>query len=197
MAACNITIGGTSGSVLITYTLSGKTTTINAPFGTTQIIDDASTDITYTTLSGNATASSGCVTITAVAQGCYKYSWETIGNNNDEANGMVFDGVDFNGTLISVTETPYTDGAGYINLATVINDLSDSRITVISGKMELSTRSSMNNYMIVKVTGAVIPTIRITDPLYSHHLYLKGTIQADCDLPAGYTEFNQCSAPAL
>lgn len=192
MASCLITIGGTSGSVQINFTLAGVPNTINAGFGTTQYIEDTATAITWSTISGDATASSACVTIVHLTVGCYLYSWETIGNSNTEANSMVFDGIEFNNVLTAIPELDYTNGEGYTGLASLLTDLQDNRLKVMSGKRVMSTRSSLNNYMILQIVGSVIPMIRITDPLYSHHLYLKGTLQTDCTTPVGYTEYNNC-----
>lgn len=76
MAACLVTYTG-SGLVEINYKIATVPYTIRSNGGPL-FIDDAATDVTYTTLTGDIIATSLCLTITDLPFTYYKIGWKDI-----------------------------------------------------------------------------------------------------------------------
>ena len=198
MASCAITIGGTSGSVVINYLLGAVAHTMTGSFGETIYINDTATAITYTNVSGDATASSVCVTITNLPTTCYIFDWSinTVvvgcdGFSYVPASDYTFDAVLLDSTVVPLTSTSYSEVSSTV-LAQAINDLNDSRVEAVATKVTSGT-GTREMYLIVKVTGTYVPQIRVNATIGNHKLYLKGTVTVDC-IPNGYTAFTNCPA---
>ncbi len=204
MASCLITIGGTSGGVIINYTLGGNALSMNGGFGQSLYINDTATDITYTTTSGDATASSGCVTITDLPYECYILNWETRDITfRTQAYPLKFDTIYLDAEDLAIPLSEY-DRHNLEGLAININELGDARIKAIAGKtVQAPLRGSFNHYLLVRVQGAMIPKLRIlnvdTDlPRAAHYGYVEGVVQADCSIDVDFTTYDICdyTAPA-
>lgn len=191
MASCAITIGGTTGSVVINYTLSATAHSMTAIHGETIYINDAATAITYTTVSGNATASSGCVTITSLPVTCYTIDW-VINTSVSGFNGFgysattdtTFDAILLDSTVVPITSVALTELTPN-TLTSAINALGDARISAVASK-KVSNDGNIEFYIIVQVTGTYLPSVRM-NATNSHKMYLKGVVSADCT-PTGYDE---------
>lgn len=196
MASCLITIGGTSGEVLIKYKLGGVDQSMISTFGKSIYINDAATNITYTTLSGNATASSLCVTITELPYICYDLSWETYDIlKRNPPFSLKFDAILLDEEVISIPETT-VDRYAIGNLVDNINGV-DERVKLIAGKPLESNRYTTNFYLLIRVAGSEIPSLRIknTDVTLGrdpHYMYIKGTVASDCTPDSGYEEYTIC-----
>lgn len=197
MASCLVSITGTSGSVQLNYLLSGIPQLMTGNVGDSIYINDIATSVTYTTLSGDAVASSLCETITALPQTCYIFSWglngipyspSIIGFLQDAQ--FNFTGVGLNDSFVSIPSTPYTAYTPDA-LAYEINSLNNPLIEAVA-KMTIFTTNRKEHFLIVKTTSTTIPELRITNSFGEHLLYLKGVVTLDC-LPSGYTLINTCS----
>lgn len=201
MASCVITISGTSGEVLIKYKLSGVNHTMTGGFGQTIYINDTATDIYWKTVSGDAAAASGCVTITELTYTCYQIDWESYNFiQTTPPFSLKFDSVYLDNTQITITSSDvnrYTlDG-----LAATINDLDDDRVKAVAGKVSQSNRNTFNYSLILKVEDPYEPSLRIINsdvslPRDDQFLYIKGATALSC-LPVDYTEFTYCETTPL
>ena len=136
MAACLITVTGTSGVIRINYTISGTPYTIETSIGSFYI-DDTATDVTYTTLSGDLIATdSGCLTpaISELPANCYLISWDFVGTEYNTANA-IFLGYGPGGE-ITIPDTSFPN-SNY-SLVDAINNLGDDSIKVIGFKTDIS-----------------------------------------------------------
>lgn len=190
MASCLITITGTSGSVLIQYTLSGNPGSMTVNYGQSVYINDAATAITYTRLSGDAVAASGCVTITAKPSQCYLFQWETINQTNSQVYDMVFDAILDENTVYSIDDVEYTTRNGWNKVAVSLAALDNENIIPLEGIEVLSNRGSGKNSLIVRTIGFTQPYLRVHNPASNFNLYVKG-VASDCS-EDGYEEFNNC-----
>jgi len=197
MPSCVVTVTGTTGSVEIRYILTGTAHVMTGIFGETLYINDAATEITYTNISGNAAASSACVTITNLPSACYIVDWSLL--FLDAINGVygylnntnyTFTGVIINNVLSAIapinynTLTPNT-------LANAINNLNNYRLKATAVRSIIST--NFNEYFLVlKTIGSFIPEVKINNPSGNHTLYLKGVVSGSC-LPVGYTAIDICN----
>lgn len=181
MAACLIPIIGTSGNVLIRYTESGVEKELIAGIGNIYL-EDTVTDLTYTTLSGDAAASSGCFTIVANPSICYKLSWD---NNNLE--GYSFDSVNIDGDIISLSSVDYPNSG--FQLGAELNSLNLSKIKAIQAKIETISGVSNTSY-VLKVSSVNAPIFKIVGPDAEDILYLIPETSA-CSI-VGYSNLNPC-----
>jgi hypothetical protein len=186
MAACVVSVGGTSGNVLIKYTLGSEITTI-VPFGEDIFIDDAATDITYTTLSGDATASSGCLTITDLPAVCYSMEWESTGN----ASTYYFEAV-----ILGVDEITFDDVEFDLrsleDLASAINNAGDDRVKAVAGWTDEDiARLGAFHYINLRIIGEDVPYLRIRNDGTSFYLYIKG-VSTSCTPGVDYTTYEIC-----
>lgn len=193
MAACLITISGTSGEVLIRYVDSTSTSrSLISGIGTLYLEDDG-TDYTWTTLSGDAVAASGCITLTEVDTICYVISWEKYVNPYVYTNtNLVIDALILGSSTYSMTEYAFPrfpatvgDNINALNL----EDVKAVGYKIVAGTTYLDPTSF---YLIVKVRGTSVPYLRVNNPTTSKALYLKGEVSSSC-LPTGYTLIDTCS----
>jgi hypothetical protein len=181
MAACLITINGTSGLLRLDYKISSISYSIEVGIGTLYI-EDTATDVTYTTLTGDVTASSECFTITEVSTICYSIFWEGI-----NTNGYYIDAIILNSEIIPLSNISFSNSGSY--LLNEINDLKDYRIKVVGYKKEYNYESDilyMQYYYIFKILGSYIPTLRVRNKNNTNCIYIKGVELESCNLPDGY-----------
>lgn len=191
MASCAITIGGTSGSVLIRYKLGGVNNSITANFGTEVYVSNTITDVTYTTLSGDANASSGCVSITELEETCYEFKWETLKAGCDR--GDVINAVIVGSTAVSIT--PKSISTSYQSVADAISTASSSLIQPYAGKFTASSTGTGKNYLIAKVYGAdTLISLRVYNASSGFYYNILGT-PTTCTVPSGYTAIETCIVP--
>jgi hypothetical protein len=188
MAACLITVGGTSGKVRIKYVISGNNKEVESTFGNNVYIEDTATNVTYTTLSGNATASSGCLTVTELPLKYYIFNWQYL--TSIPPSGQLFDAVLLDDEIIPISTCPFPIDRE--RLAENVNAVEDPRIKITAFKTTVeSTKVDYKNIM--QVLGSEIPMIRIKSADGTTYLYLLGVETVD-SLPEGYIELNTCEA---
>lgn len=192
MAACLITLGGTNGIIRIDYTLGSTPNFIVSNFGDDVYIDDTATDITYTTLTGDVTASSGCVTITANPRYCYLLSYDRP--NATSTYQTLIDAIVV-GTPQVFTTASQDSYAAFGNLIYNINtDLDNDYIKVIGYKTEHLVNNYENMSIMVRIVGADVPSLRIISPA-GNYSYIIGIVQTDCTLPVDFTPIEVCEIP--
>lgn len=196
MAACLITVSGTSGEVLIRYTLSGNENEIRSGIGNVYI-DDTASSISYTTLSGDAIATSGCVTITELNSVCYKFSWETFRiTDRLYSDTLYFDQLNLGGEDIAINPTNLSESFSWKKLGSSISQLGNNRISVIAGLQTPSGRSTAIQNIIVRVIDGA-PFLRIKNKYTTNlELILLGVETVDC-IPTGYDTFEECVVVVL
>lgn len=195
MAACLITVTGTSGVIRINYTISGTPYTIETSIGDFYI-EDTATSVTYTTLSGDLIASSLCLTITELAASCYLVSWSGI-----SAPGYVIDrvylGYETGGFVIADTTFPNT----LYDLVDSINNANDDSVKVIG--IKTSWNNTFENFScayLLKVLGTEPPNLRVRNADDTERIYIHGVLQPDCLPIEGFTIIDPCYSslpPAL
>lgn len=196
MASCLITTGGTSGTFRLDYDLGATHVVSYYNYGDPIYIDDTATDVTYTTLTGDVTAASGCVTITALVQTCYKLSYERLKANNEDDPTSNFDAI-----ILGATVVPFTDPVSdrFVYMGFLINQvnyvMADPTLKFTSYKVSDSISDGYGQIdLILQVIGSEIPELRIESP-NGNLSYIKGTVSADCE-PSGYTSIIYCDVPA-
>ena len=188
MAACLITVTGTSGVIRINYTISGTPYTIETSIGSFYI-DDTATDVTYTTLSGDLIAAdSGCLTpaIADLPASCYEILWKDI-----VSSGYVVEAILLGVDEITISDTGFPNGY----LIDPINNADDDRVKVIGYNYESSASGvfgQFNYYYILKVLGSEIPILRVRNADDSGYIYIHGVLQADCLPKPGYIIIDPC-----
>lgn len=193
MAACLITTGGTSGTLRIDYKLGSDSNTIFSNYGDIIYIDDSATDITYTRLSGDVTAASGCVTITARPQTCYKFIYDTVDGTSLPTDSTI-DAIVV-GTTYTFTEASYRLSGTEAIIYGINTELNNDNIKVTAIKVDQLTEPYFNVSLIVKIIGTDIPRLRIVTT-NGNYVYLIGTVSVDC-VPSGYIDLNTSSIPVL
>ena len=188
MAACLITVTGTSGVIRINYTISAIPYSIETSIGSFYI-DDTATDVTYTTLSGDLIATdSGCLTpaIADLPANCYEILWKDI-----RSSGYIAEAILLGMDEITITDTNFPDG----EVGLSINNADDDRVKVIGYKTEQTSPDSIweyNYYYILKVLGSEIPILRVRNADDSGYIYIYGVLQADCLPKPGYNIIDPC-----
>ena len=190
MAACLITVTGTSGVIRINYTISGIPYTIETSIGEFYI-DDTATDVTYTTLSGDLIAADdGCLSpsITELPASCYLISWKGISAPGYIIN-RVYLGYETGGFVIQDTSFP----AG-VSLVDAINGADDDSVKVIGYKVVRfpSPEAEYSSSYLLKVLGNQPPNIRVRNADSSEFFYIHGVLQANCLPKEGYTIVDPC-----
>lgn len=187
MATCLVTVSGTSGEVLIKYTDAGSVErSIIAGVGPFYL-NDTGTDYTWMNLSGDASAASGCITLTEVVTTCYILSWEVSRYDMSSFSKYMFKSVVTNSDNdIDELIFPYTNSS---RIGAVINNLNNPNIKAVGYKHIFSDKNQ--NFLILKVSGSDTPYLKIRNEEDTHYLYIKGEPTMDC-LPAGYTEIETC-----
>lgn len=193
MAACLVTVSGTSGSVLIQYVDGSSVShSIISDITTSLYISDTGSDYTFTTLSGDAIASSGCVTLTEIEINHYILSWEIVRTVPQRSVGQVFDAVVIGSTTTPIDEVsfPYDPSLDVIKSINALN-LPNIKATGYKIVDDTDITVPLQYFVILKVTGTDIPYIRISNSDASHNIFLKGVYTATA-LPAGYTAVDVC-----
>ena len=190
MAACLITVTGTSGVIRINYTISGTPYTIETSIGSFYI-DDTATDVTYTTLSGDLIAAdSGCLTpaIADLPASCYLVSWSEI-----SAPGYIIDRVylGYETGGFTIADTPFPNSL--YNLVDSINNADDDSVKVIG--IKTSWNNTLENFScayLLKVLGNQPPNLRVRNADSTQEIYIHGVLQADCLPITGFTIVDPC-----
>ena len=186
MATCLVTISGTSGEVLIKYTDVGAVNRyVKAGLGQLYL-DDTGSDYEWSTLSGDAAAASGCITLREVPVDCYLFSWQRL--LKDEITDAEVDAFIWNSTTYTFS-TLCTFPRSYGRIAAAINSLNESDFKAAAFK-EVYTTDKSEQFLIVKVRGGDAPKLRITNEAGTHFMYLIG--ESSTCLPAEYTEIDTC-----
>lgn len=187
MAACLITISGTSGKVEIDYKISTVAHRLIADIGTLYI-EDTATNVTYTTISGDAVASSTCLTINNLPIACYKITWTGM-----IANGYRFNAILLGNEIISIAEVIFPE-TSLSSLANSVNSAGDSRVKISAYKLialpNTTNSASVIYNILFKIIGTQIPILRIRNADTTSNIYLHGETSA-CSI-AGYTNVNVC-----
>ena len=181
MAACLISVNGTSGVIRINYTINGIPYTIKTSTGNFYI-EDTATDVTYTTLTGDLTASSECFTITELFFNCYKINWTGLTTPDYKINEILL------GSYSAILPNISFPNSGF-SLIDSINNLGIDSIKIVGYKIDtpLWTDSINYNYnYIFKVVGNDVPIIKIKNADTSGYIYIHG-VPASCTLPIDYT----------
>lgn len=192
MAACLITVTGTSGVIRINYTIGSTPYTIETSIGAFYI-DDTATDVTYTTLSGDLIATDDSCLTPAIAElpaNCYKLSWTNVGTEYNVANA-IFLGYGIGGQItipdISFPNVRYS-------FVDAINNLGNENVKVIGyktvGLSDVSTVFSRS--FILKVLGTERPDLRIRNTDNTGFIFIHGELQTNCLPQAGYTIVDPC-----
>lgn len=191
MAACLITIAGTSGKVLIEYTDSSSVKhSIISDIGPLYI-NDTGSEYTYTTLSGDATASSLCVTISEVAKKCYILDWEVLKLVNPKYIGQTITQL-LVGTTTFTFATPVLFPDSVFTIVTAINQL-NSLLVKATAYRQVNTTNKSEYFIILTIKGNDIPYLKINSATDNHNLFLKGTLTTNC-LPTGYNSILNCDS---
>lgn len=191
MASCLITIAGTSGELEINYILSAVPYSFRTGIGTIYI-ESTATNITYTTLSGDVTATTACgAGITSLPATCYLISWKGI-----ETDDYQIDRVSLGVVNITIPDTPFPISNTY--LPTNLNGVDDDRVK-ITGYKKVSTYADLSSldkefYYLVRVLGTDPPIFRVKNTDASGYIYIHGVAHS-CTLPVGYTAIDVCDSP--
>jgi hypothetical protein len=187
MAACLISVTGTVGVIKINYKISSVPYSIETSVGDFYI-EDTATDVTYTTLSGDLVASSGCLTITEAAPTCYKISWKGIATNGYVANAIIL-----GNDTITITDTTFPKTSK--DLITNVNNANDDRVKVIGYKFSLVVYPEFTTYdssYILKVLGSEVPILRVRNADDTGYIHIHGVVQPDCLPQTGFTIVDPC-----
>ena len=151
-------------------------------------IEDTATDVTYTTLSGDLTASSLCLTITEAAPYCYKIVWKDL-----LTTGYVVDSILLGEDTINIIDTSFPDSKTL--LVDNINNANDDRVKVIGYNYYKTISNSIityNSAYILKVLGTEVPILKVKNSDNSAYMYFHGELQGDCLPQTGFTIVDPC-----
>jgi len=186
MAACLITVSGTSGVIRIDYTISGTPYSIQTSIGSFYI-DDTATDVTYTTLSGDLIATdSGCLTpaIAELPASCYLISWENLPITGYIANAVLL-GQD----TITISDTTFPNSK--LVIVDSINGADSNNVKVVGYLFSSVGLNTVSSYLL-KVLGSELPILRVRNSNNTEFIYIHGVLQADCLPIEGYTIVDPC-----
>ena len=198
MAACAITISGTSGYVLVRYTLGTNVYSVKAYLGDPVFIDDSATDVSYTTLAGDAIASSLCLTITSLPEVCYLFQW-AYNTNVIQTIPYTINQVEFDSNIYPVTPCDLIDGKNMsiYNFIYEFNQLALETIYVNAYDIDSTTPGQTVISLIFKTIGTDIPKLRLVNTIAGNDLIMEGVVSGSC-LPVGYTQADvYCSSPSV
>lgn len=185
MAACLVTISGTSGTLKLNYTISSVAYSIETGIGTLYIESTASANpVTYTTLSGDAIATSSCLTITAAPLVCSTLSWDT----NITASGYIANGILIGTSIIPISSTAWPGSSSA--LISSINNASDDRVKVVGYKNNNSVSTSSFSY-ILKYIGTSAPQLMVSNSDGTNYIYVP-SILSSCTIPSDYEVITPC-----
>ena len=196
MAACSVTTGGTNGTFRLDFDLGADHNVLYSTFGDVIWIDDTATNVTYTTLTGDVTATSGCVTVTALPEICYLLEYDRWSGTTPEDYVSQFDAIYLDNTEYAFT-TPLDDTlqqASFISNE-VNNVIAIEAVKIVAGKLTIVDTNYVTISFIIKVLGSEIPSFRLLSP-YGNYSYIKGTVSSSC-LPTGFTEIPVSDTPTL
>lgn len=178
MATCLISITGTSGKARVDYKIGSNSYSITSTIGGFYL-EDTATDITYSTIEGDAVASSLCFTITELDYTCYTILWKKI-----IANGYKFDAVILGDQIIPITEVIFNSSPEL--LTNSINSSGDERVKIvdytISTTNPLDSASSTYTY-VFSVLSNNIPILRAKNSDSTGFIYFHGE-PSPCTLSA-------------
>lgn len=190
MAACLITVTGTEGLLRLDYKIGVDSFSIQTTIGSFYI-DDTATDVTYTRLTGDVTASSGCLTIAELPAVCYSLFWKGLtGIVNYNIESIILGSEVISLPLIKFPESD-------LLLPEAVNSIGDSRIQIVGYSLfydwSAYPTSFINNSFgyIIKVVGSEIPILKIRNSDASGYIYIYGE-STSCTLPGGYTPIDPC-----
>jgi len=189
MAACLVTISGSSGLLKLNYTISAVAYSIETGVGTLYI-ESTATSVTYTTLSGNVTAASGCLTITAAPSVCNLLMWKGL---NTYPNGYVADAIILGSETTLITQTVWPNSA--LGLIDNINNVTYDKVKVIGFKDNSSSVDYNYNYeyyYILRTLGTDIPMLRVRNADSTGYIYIPSTLLASCAIPEDYELITPC-----
>lgn len=185
--ACDITITGTSGSVIILYTINGHTDSVTGSVGDVVYISKNAINVSYVTVTGDAVPDTSCLVIEEADYNCYLFSWEIGAPDQVPLDDAIFTQVNL-GTTNWTISSPYTVYETLLNVSgrdmfTTVNNIGTPLI-IASCYLD----SDINSYLFVKVVGTDIPKIRITNPTGegTDFMYIYGVLQDSCDCPDGF-----------
>ena len=184
MAACLVTISGSSGLLKLNYTISAVAYSIETGVGTLYI-ESTATGVTYTTLSGNVTAASSCLTITAAPSVCNLLMWKGL---STDPQGYVADAIILGSETTLITETSWPNSRS--TLIDSINNLSYDKVKVIGYKT--GGNYDFETYYILRTLGIDTPILRVRNFDSTGYIYIPSTLLADCTLPSGYDLITPC-----
>ncbi len=195
MAACLITIAGT-GTLKLDYDLGSDHNIQYTTPGDIVYIDDTATNVTYTTLTGTATASSGCLTITALPINYYTITYDRLDNDTSTYNSK-FDALLLDTTVIALTPNVSDKSVSFLDIIIAINTtLANNNIKIVA--YSISSAGSSANYnnisFVFRILGTEIPSLRLKSN-FSNYSYIKGT--TSIALPDGYIEIPIPVSPPL
>lgn len=193
MAACLITVSGTSGNVRIDYKDGIISKYVISSIGTLYL-ESTITNVTYTNLFGDASVSSLCLTITNLPTTCFKMYWKGLSNANYKINAIIF-----NNDIIPITEVSFPNSGTAI--ISEINSLNDSRFKLKyylinnASAMFSNDISSVTYSYIIETQGTTPPQFRVKNADNTGYIYIHGVVSTCA--PVGYTEVNTCEATTL
>jgi len=191
MAACLITIGGTSGIIQINYTISSVQYTIETISPGSFYIEDTAVDVTYTTITGDLTASSGCLTVTNLPVNCYEVFWKGLSADNYKISEIIL-----GSEIITIPDTNFPLSSR--DFIENVNSLNDNRIKIVGYKTVFSPPSIQNieYYYIFKILGSNEPVLKIKNTDDTNYIYVYGT-STSCTIPVGYEEIDPCYSATI
>lgn len=189
MAAALITISGTSGKVLVRYKIGSVQHNLETDIGTLYI-EDTATDVTYTTLTGDAIASSTVFTIAALPYIYYNLFWKGIESEGYSFVSFTNDGV----TTPIPSNIPFPNPR--VTLANVINSLDIDSFKIVKYKSAITDFNSttgeatVSNSYIIRATSPIIE-FKIKNADNTGFIYLKPEPTTLGSL-TGYTDIDVC-----
>jgi hypothetical protein len=186
MAAALISITGTSGKVSLNYIQSAVAKSAILDIGTLFLDDAAVTNVTYTTISGDAIASSLVFTITNLPYQYYKLEWKGLKSEGYKIKNVLL-GVDtFNIPEVTFPES----GIAFINS---VNDLNNDNLKITDYKFTTLNLplAFANVSFIFRILGNDVPELEIRNIDDTGFIYVKGVPTA---YPVvGYTTVSLCN----
>jgi hypothetical protein len=165
---CLISITGTTGSVHIQFVQGGHTNSIYASVGDSAYIPDGIAAATFTSLEGDATASSSCATLTEVPKKLYQFSWQVPLCATSYTFKELLDGT----TSHDLGDLTY-DSWSPLAIANLLNEYNLAELRAVGLKI-IRTETSAILYLIVEVISLNVPEIKLQGTAATELLFLKG-----------------------
>ena len=182
MAACLITVTGTSGKIYLQYKESSVAKSLLLGIGSIFLDDSTVTDLTYTVITGDVAISSSCLTLVSKPIVCCKLSWDISNLKDYKFVSFSLDGEEY-------TINPVSFVNSFYQLAKAVNELQISEIKITEGIQSIIGEYGRTQ-MILKVISDDLPVFKIANSDNTVFIYLK-TVTATCS-NTGYTQFNTC-----